>query len=165
MKKVPTLLDALNLKLLALYDIEKHILKSLPKMVKLASDNHLKESLSAHLEETRNHILRLEQCMKLSQIKPKRIKVEGIRGIAEDAEWTLNQEMPQDLRDALIIASAQYVEHYEMAGYSSAKTWATMLGFTDMALLLSQTLEEEKAADEKLTMIADASINRRAVRV
>lgn len=165
MKKVPTLLDALNLKILALHDVEKQLLKALPKMIKLTGDTHLRESLAAHLEETRNHVLRLDQCLKLVELKPKRIRVEGIRGIVSDAEWALKKDMQPELRDALIIAFAQYVEHYEMAGYGAAKNWATMLGFTDMALLLSQTLEEEKTADEKLTMIADASINRRAVRV
>ncbi len=164
MKKIPTLLDALRLKLLALYDVEKQILKTLPKVIELAQDMHLKDALRSHLDETRNHVLRLEQSMKLVELKPKRLVVEGIRGILADADWTLDRDMPPEVRDASIIAASQYVEHYEMGGYEAAKNWATVLGFTDMALLLSQTLEEEKAADEKLSMIADASVNRRATR-
>jgi ferritin-like metal-binding protein YciE len=146
-------------KLMALYDVENRITKALPKMIKKATDEDLKTAFEDHLTETENHVKRLEQCFELLNMKPKKLTAEAMRGLVDDAEWVIANIQPGPALDAALIAAAQYVEHYEMAGYGSAKEWAGLMEHNDAEELLEQTLEEEKAADEKLNELAKSKIN------
>lgn len=146
------LADLLVLKLNALYDIEKALAKALPKLAKAASDPELKKGFEDHFKETVGHAERLEKAYELIGLKPKKLKVEGIRGIIVDGEWVIKNVMPAAARDANLIRAAQYAEHYEMAGYRGAISWANTLGLTDVVALLQQNLKEEMGADEKLEM-------------
>jgi ferritin-like metal-binding protein YciE len=161
--KIQNLEEAFMLKLQALYDIENEIVKALPKLIKAASSSDLKQAFMDHLEETKTQIERLEQIFEEREEKPKKLKVEAIRGLADDAKWGIDSAKPGPVRDALLIAAAQYVEHYEMAGYGSAVEWATLLGHSDAAVSLEETLEEEKMADEKLNDIATSMVNMSAL--
>ena len=153
-----TLRDLLVQKVQALYDIETQIIKALPKMAKKAKNSELKSAFEEHLAETEEQASRLEQVFEILGEKPKKLKCEGIRGIIEDGAWVM-QNVTGAALDANLIAAAQYVEHYETAGYGSAATWAELLGEDEIKDLLGQTLEEEKAADEKLTSIGESGVN------
>lgn len=159
------LADLFVTKLKALYDIESQLVKALPKMAKKATDSKLAESFKKHLAETKVHAQRLEKIFRMLGLKPQKTKVEAIRGLIKDGEWVMKNVNPDEARDANLIAAGQYVEHYEMAGYGSAREWAEMLGETDAAKLLSQTLEEEKAADEKLNQLAMSGLNEKAMTI
>jgi ferritin-like metal-binding protein YciE len=161
--KLESLHDLFALKIMALLDIESEIVKALPKMAKAASDPDLKQSFSDHLEETKGHVERLEAVFGELDLKPKKTKCEAIRGLVEDTEWLIKEKPTRAALDAGLIASARYVEHYEMAGYLSAVVWAKLLGYGEAAKLLQATLEEEKAADEKLAAAAEESINAKAM--
>ena len=160
--KTKNLEEAFLVKIQALYDIETQLVKALPKMAKKASNEELRNALVDHLEETKEHVARLEEVFKAKDLKPKKVKVEAIRGLIADAEWTMSNSGSDEVRDASIIAAAQYVEHYEIAGYGAAVEWAKVLGDQDAEELLSVTLEEEKTADEKLSMLAATGINEAA---
>ena len=137
-----------------LYDAEHQIIKALPKLVEQASSEDLKEALNEHLEITKEQASRIEQIFEGMGEKAKAEKCKGMQGvIAEGDELTGKVEDP-DVCDAAIIAAAQRVEHYEMAGYGTARTFAEQLGEDEAADLLQQTLDEEKEADEKLTELA-----------
>ncbi len=155
--------DLLLMKLQALYDIESQLISALPKMAKKSMDADLADAFTEHLEETKRHASRLEQAFDILDKKPTKLKCEGIRGIIDDAEWVLKNVDDPAARDANAIAAAQYAEHYEMAGYMSAVEWARLLGFNDIAELLQQNLDEEKAASEKLSSLAAGGINEAAV--
>lgn len=148
----------LIMKLQALFDIENEIVKALPKLAKKAEDGELKMAFEEHLEETKRHVDRLVKAFEYLGEKPKKLKSEGIRGLVEDGEW-IAKNIPQPALDANLIAAAQYVEHYEMAGYGTASEWAEILGEQEIKSLLEETLEEEKAADEKLNDLAKSKIN------
>jgi ferritin-like metal-binding protein YciE len=151
-------------KLQALYDIENEIIKALPKLAKKAKHSELKQALEEHLEQTRGHAERLIKAFDILGEKPKKLKVEGIRGIIEDGDWVA-KNIPQPALDANLIAAAQYVEHYEMAGYGTAAEWAEELGEMEIKELMGQTLEEEKAADEKLNALAKTKINEKVLQL
>lgn len=139
-------------KIQALYDMEKELEKSLPKMEKAAHDPALKESFHKHLEETKEHSARLEDIFESLGEKPKKLKSEGIRGIIEDGKWVMQEvDAPDEIKDEMIASSARNVEHYEMAGYMSAIEEADFLELDEASELLKQTLEEEKATDEVLS--------------
>lgn len=161
--KLQTLHDLFVLKIMALYDIESEIIKALPKMIKASTDTDLEQGFGDHFKETKKQLIRLEQIFKQLNLKPKKTKVEAIRGLVTDAEWSLKQDMPPAALDAALIASARYIEHYEMAGYLSAVVWAKLLGHNRIAELLEETLEEEKMADTTLAEVAEAKINQRAL--
>lgn len=161
-KKNENLHDLLILKLQSLYDIETQLVSALPKMIKAASDEQLRRAFDMHLGETENHVRRLEEALKELDEKPKKEKVEAIRGLVKDASWVIKSIKNPASRDALLISAGQYVEHYEMAGYGSAREWADLMGHTTVAGLLQSTLAEEKAADEKLNELAIGGINSRA---
>jgi ferritin-like metal-binding protein YciE len=151
MPKIPDLTKVFSTKIQALYDIEKQLEKALPKLAKASTNPMLKEGFMEHLEETRVHSERLERIFKMLEMAPKKLKVEGIRGIIADGEWVIKEvETSDPIKDAMIAAAARYAEHYEMAGYLSAIAQANELGYTDAAVLLTATLNEEMAADEKL---------------
>lgn len=153
--------ELLVLKLQSLYDIEVQLTLALPKLAKAANSRELKEAFEAHLIETKGHVTRLEEAMRLLDVKPKQEKVAGIRGIAEDGNWVAGHTTPV-ARDAALIAAAQYAEHYEIAGYTSAREWAAMMDHQAVADLLDATLMEEQAANEKLSELAHNGINQRA---
>jgi len=143
--KHETLYDLFVLKLGALLDIEEQITKALPKFAKAASNEELREAFMEHLEETKQ--------------QTKKTRVEAIRGMAEDSEWIIKSVKSPSARDALLIASAQYVEHYEMSGYESAIAWAEILDVYDAVGHLRDTLKEEQAASKKLAGIAQSAVN------
>ena len=144
-----------------IYYAENKIVKSLPKMIKKSHDARLKKGLEDHLEETREHVTRLEQVFEQVGVKPKAIDCPAIDGILEEADEVTGETAGKVL-DAAIIAAAQAVEHYEMTRYGTLIAWAKQLGHDDSASLLAETLAEEKAADEKLTSVAESSVNKAA---
>ena len=144
------------------YDAEKQIVKALPKMVKAASTPELQKAFEAHLEQTKGHVQRLEQIFQGLGEEPKAKKCDGMRGILEEGEEVVSEGSEGPVRDAGLIAGAQRVEHYEMAVYGSLKTWARQLNDEQAARLLEETLNEEKKADQKLTQIAESSVNTEA---
>jgi ferritin-like metal-binding protein YciE len=158
-----SLQDLLVLKLKALYDVETQLIKALPKMAMKADDEDLRMGFEEHLEQTEVQAGRLEEAFGILDEKPAKTKVEAIRGIIEDAEWVIKNVSGPEARDAALIASAQYVENYEITGYSTASTWATLLGYDDIAELLNTTLDEERATSEKLTELAATKINEMAI--
>jgi ferritin-like metal-binding protein YciE len=161
--KIENLRDLFMVKIMALYDIETQLVKALPKMAKAASDADLKTGFTDHAKETAVHATRLEEVFDILDMKPKKMKVEAIRGLVADAEWIIKEKPSAELLDAVLIASARYVEHYEMAGYMSAIEWAELLEMDDAAELLKSTLEEESNADAKLVEAAMTSVNKKAL--
>src|SRR5688572_19938509 len=138
-----------------LYDAEKQLLKALPKMAKAAEHEELKEAFEMHLEETQEHVKRLEEVFEFFGQPAKGKKCNAMQGLVEEGEELIRDEEG----DAALICAAQKVEHYEIASYGSLYAWATLLEENDAAQLLQETLDEEKAADDKLTEVAEAAIN------
>mgnify|MGYP000393559708 CR=1 FL=1 len=159
--KMASLHDLLVAELKDLYSAETQLTKALPKMAKEAQSESLREAIESHLTETETQIERLDQIFEMLDIKPGRKKCKAMEGLIEEAEEHAS-EAEDAVKDAAIIASAQRVEHYEMAGYGCARTFARLLGLDDVAELLQQTLEEEAAADEKLTEVAMSGANQEA---
>lgn len=145
-----------------LYDSEQRLIKALPKMAEGAQSEELKKAFTHHLQETENHVDRLRQVFEIAGKKPDAKTCEAMKGLIAEGEEILGAEGDAAVRDAAIIAAAQRVEHYEMAGYGTARAFARQLGLEDAAQLLQQTLDEEGAADHKLTDIAEQTINRQA---
>jgi ferritin-like metal-binding protein YciE len=142
-----------------LYDAEQQIIKALPEMIDVAGSHGLRQALSEHLEVTKTHASRLETIFHSLGEKPKGEKCKGIQGIIDEGSDLIdNIKEAADVRDAAIIAAAQRVEHYEMAGYGTARTFAALVHDDKASELLQQTLDEEKQADQKLTALA-AEIN------
>jgi ferritin-like metal-binding protein YciE len=146
-----------------LYDAEHRMLDALPKLVSEASSPDLQEVLEEHLEETQLQIERLEQIFAAHDMEPERETCKAMKGLIAEGESELKDWNEPSVRDAALIASAQRVEHYEIAGYGSVRCFAQMLGFEDDAQLLGETLAEERAADSKLNDIAVGSVNRDAL--
>jgi ferritin-like metal-binding protein YciE len=145
-----------------LYDAEHQLTKALPKMAKAASSKQLKTAFEQHLAETENQIRRLEQVFDAMGQKATRKTCKGMKGLIEEGEEILKEDVADDVRDAGLIAAAQKVEHYEMAGYGAVRTYAKTLGMREAADLLQQTLDEEGNANKKLTQLAETSINSQA---
>jgi ferritin-like metal-binding protein YciE len=141
-----------------LYSAENQILKALPKMAKAATNAQLRTAFEKHLEETRGHVARLEQIAEELNFSPKGKKCKGCEGLIEEGKEVM-AEFEDETLDAGLIGAAQRVEHYEMAGYGTARTHADLLGFKKAARLLQQTLDEEERADKKLTQIAESVVN------
>lgn len=161
-KKALTLDNLLIQKIQALYDVENQLVKALPKMAKNASDQDLIDGFEEHLEQTKEHVQRLEDAFDYLGEKPKKLSGDAIRGMIKDAEWIISTVKNPEALDAGLVAAAQYVEHYEIAGYGTALEWARELGHTEVADLLEQTLKEEKEADRKLSELATSKINEAA---
>jgi len=142
-----------------LYSAEKQIVKALPKMVKNATNPELKEAFSNHLDETQGHVARLEKVFQMLGEKAGGKKCKGMEGLIEEAKELLDEDASDEVLDAGMISKAQHVEHYEMAGYGTVRTYAEQLGYADQAKLLQQTLDEEGKANELLTQIAESSVN------
>ena len=143
-----------------LYDAEKRLTKAIPKLAKASTNEELQAALREHLDETETQVSRLEQVFELLDERPKAKPCEGMKGLIEEGDEHAKEDYDDDdLRDAMIIGSAQRVEHYEIAGYGTAIAHARLLGLDDVVELLESTLEEEKAADVKLTEIAESVVN------
>ncbi len=142
-----------------LYSAENQILKALPKMIKSASSDELRQALEHHQRVTEGHVRRLEQITTALGERPKGKKCVGMEGLLEEGKELLKQGTDPAVLDAGIIGAAQKVEHYEIAAYGTARTHAQQLGHMDAAATLQQTLDEEKEADQTLTEIAESSVN------
>jgi len=157
--KLQTLEDLLVKELRDLYSAEKQLIRALPKMAKAANSEALREALQEHLEVTKEQAARLEQIFDQLGISSRGPKCEAMEGLIAEGEELLEQEGAPAVMDAGIISAAQRVEHYEMAGYGSARTFARLLGHDEMAETLQKTLDEEGDANEKLTELAESEIN------
>ena len=146
-----TLHDAFIDELRDTYDAEKQLTKALPKLAKAATSADLRDAFEAHLEETRGQIERLEQVFEALGEKARGKHCEGIAGIIEEGKAIMEEDFDETTMDACLIAAGQRAEHYEMAAYGTLVAWAQAMGHNEAAALLQETLEEEKAADEKLT--------------
>jgi ferritin-like metal-binding protein YciE len=137
--------------------------KALPKMADKATEPQLKQGFMSHLKETEEHVKRLEQVFKMHNAEVKAIDCPAIDGIIEEANDTASEVQDPIVLDAALINAAQAAEHYEIARYGTLIAWAKQLGRADCASVLQKTLEEEKAADQKLTSIASSKVNLKAV--
>lgn len=142
-----------------LYSAEKQLVKALPKMAKNATNPELKQAFTDHLQETEGHVERLEQIFEMLGERAGGKKCKGMEGLIEEAKELLEEDASEEVLDAGMISKAQHVEHYEMAGYGTVRTYARQLGLDEQADLLQQTLDEEAKADELLTQIAESSVN------
>jgi ferritin-like metal-binding protein YciE len=142
-----------------LYSAENQIVKALPRMAKAASSPELQNAFNEHLEQTKNQVSKLEQIFDRLEVKPKGKKCKGMEGLLEEGKEWMSEDAEPPVMDAGLIAAAQHVEHYEIAGYGCARTFARLLGEEEAADLLQETLGEEKETDEKLSQLAEGLIN------
>lgn len=154
-----TLQDLYEDELKDLYNAENQILKALPKMIRAASHPQLKRAFTQHERQTRQHVKRLERICRDLGVNPKGKKCVGMEGVIKEGAELIQERPEADVLDAGLIAAAQHVEHYEIAGYGCVRTYARLLGQEYHAGILQQTLDEEKDTDELLTSLAEASIN------
>ncbi|WP_134725345.1 ferritin-like domain-containing protein [Paracoccus luteus] len=162
MKNIETLQDLYVHTLQDIYYAENQITKALPKMISKATDPTLKQGFEQHLQETLNHVTRLEQVFGMLGLSPKGVDCPAIDGIIKEADETAADIADKSVLDAALAASAQAVEHYEITRYGTLIAWSRELGRDDAAAVLQQNLAEEYAADEKLTKVAEARLNRAA---
>lgn len=144
------------------YDAEHQVVNALPKMAKAANASDLQSAFEEHLEQSKGHIDRLKQVFDLLNRKPTRETCDGMKGLIEEGQKMLEEDMSDEVRDAALIAAAQRVEHYEMAGYGTLRTYAHLLGHAEAAQLLQQILDEEEITDKKLSQLAN-SVNQAAL--
>ena len=147
-----------------LYDAEQRLTKALPQMAGAAKAPELKRAFETHLKETEGQIKRLERCFELFGQSPKAKTCDAMKGLVSEGQTVVNASGDDDVRDAALIAAAQRVEHYEMAAYGCARTFAMRIGQENAAELLQETLDEEEKTDRLLTQIAESSINIKAQR-
>jgi len=152
--KLETLRELYIDELKDLYSAETQITKALPKLAQTATNSSLRQAFEHHLQETKNHVTRLEQIFQALDESPKGKTCEGMKGLLKEGDERAGEDGDSDVLDAGLISAAQRVEHYEIAAYGSARTYAELLGEKEAVRLLSETLEEEKAADTKLTQVA-----------
>jgi ferritin-like metal-binding protein YciE len=145
-----------------LYDAEKQIVEALPKMIDKAHSNELKQGFKDHLEMTHRQIDRIEQIFKEMDLPAKGKHCKGMEGLIKEGEEKLKEEMTPEVRDAALIGAAQKIEHYEISGYGTARTYAHTLGHDNIAKMLDQTANEEGQTDKKLTQLAESKINPQA---
>lgn len=157
--KLESVKDLLIAELRDLHDAEKQLVEALPKMAEAASSNELKSAFNHHLEETEKHVTRLDEVFKGLNEKASGETCEAMKGLVKEGEEFIHVKGQPEVRDAGLIGAAQRVEHYEMAGYGTARTLARRLGLNDIAETLQKTLEEEGAANQKLTAVAEANVN------
>jgi ferritin-like metal-binding protein YciE len=157
-----TLHDAFIDELRDAYDAEKQLIKALKKMARAASSPGLQAAFESHLEETEGQVARLEEVFGTLDEKVRGKHCDGIAGIIEEGKGVMEEDFDEATLDACLIASGQRAEHYEIAAYGTLVAWAQAMGHTEAANLLQQTLDEEKAADEKLTALAESGINQEA---
>lgn len=161
MSSVNTLQELLIEEIKDIYDAEKQLVKALPKMAKAASNAELKQGFLNHLEETKNHVTRLETVFERLSTPAKGKTCKAMKGLVEEGSEAIDLDAPDSIRDACLIGAAQRVEHYEMAAYGMTRSLAETLGETEVVDLLQQTLDEEGATDKKLTTVA-ATVNEEA---
>lgn len=145
------------------YDAEKQILKALPKIIKAVTNDDLRKALSAHLDETRGQVVRLEQAFESLELKPKGKHCAGMAGILEEGSDLLEEDGEEAVLDAAFIAGCQRVEHYEIVAYGCLMAWAKLLGYREALNLLKANEQEEKAADAKLSKLAESTVNPQAM--
>jgi ferritin-like metal-binding protein YciE len=145
-----------------MYSAEKQLTTALKKMSKAAQNEELREAFDSHRQETEQQVERLERVFATMDMKPRAKKCKGIAGIVEESSEMMAEDGEPDVLDAALIAGAQRAEHYEISAYGTLRHWADQLGNQEAARLLSETLEEEKAADKKLNAIAKRVVNPRA---
>ena len=162
--ELETLKDLYIHELKDLYSAEKQILKALPKMVKAATNKDLAAGFKEHFEQTKEHAARLESILASHDESTRGPKCEGMEGLIKEGEAMIEEDAEDEVRDAGLIAAAQRVEHYEMAGYGCARTYAELLEDRQSAELLQATLTEESETDKKLTKLAQAVINVEAIK-
>ena len=161
MSKITTLEEAYVEQLRDLYSAENQLIKALPKMAKAANNPELKAGFEEHLEQTKEHASRLEEIFEELDERPTGKKCQAMAGLVEEGSEAISEKATPAVKDAILIAAAQRVEHYEMAGYGTVKAFAQALGHEDHVKLLDETLEEEAETDEKLTELSQ-SINQEA---
>jgi len=142
-----------------LYDAEQRLVQALPKMIDAAQDGQLKEALQNDLQQTQGHVSRLEQVFAQLGQEPERETCAAMQGLIKEAEEMADARGEKEVRDAALIAAAQRIEHYEIAGYGTARNFAQRLGKEQAAQALQETLDEEKAGDAKLSALAKSSVN------
>jgi ferritin-like metal-binding protein YciE len=152
--KLETMKELLLDELQDLYSAETQITKALPKMAKASTSPELTQAFESHLQETEGHVKRLESIFKHLKENPKGKICEGMKGLLKEGDERIKESGESDVLDAGLISAAQRVEHYEIAAYGSARTYAELVGESEIARLLEKTLEEEKAADQKLSKVA-----------
>src|SRR5712672_1309497 len=162
MAEAGTLHDAFIDELRDTYDAEKQLTKALTKLAKASSNLKLRQAFESHLKETQGQIARLEQVFESLDEKVRGKHCDGIAGIIEEGKSIMEEDFDDTTMDACLIAAGQRAEHYEMAAYGTLIAWAQVMGHAQAARLLQQTLNEEKAADKKLTMLAEGGINQQA---
>ena len=162
MAEAGTLHDAFIDELRDAYDAEKQLLKALPKLAKAASSPELQQAFLTHRDETQGQISKLEEVFASLDEKVRGKHCDGIAGIIEEGKSVMEEDFDEAAMDACLIASGQRAEHYEMAAYGTLVAWAKVMGHEDAADLLQQILDEEKAADEKLSALAEGGINQEA---
>ena len=162
MSKTGTLHDAFVDELRDLYDAEKQLTNALPKMAKAAGSPQLRSAFESHLEQTREHVARLERIFGSLEEPVRGKHCDGIAGIIEEGKSIMEENFDEATMDACLIAGGQRAEHYEIAAYGTLIAWARTMGHNEAADLLEQTLEEEEAADMKLSSLAESGINRTA---
>ena len=160
--KITTLDELLHDELKDLYSAETQLIKALPKMAKAAESNDLRTAFEKHLEQTRVHAQRVEEICNDLKIKPAGKTCAGMEGAIREGEEVLQSDMGSEPKQAALIGAAQRVEHYEIAAYGTARAHARQLGYLKAVELLSQTLEEEKETDRKLTHLAENRVNVKA---
>ena len=146
-----------------IYNAENQLIKALPKMAAGANHNNLRAAFELHLEETREHVARLDTIFKDLDAKPTGKHCKGMEGLIEEGKEMLEEEADPDVRDAGLIGAAQRVEHYEMAAYGTVRTLALQLGLNEHAEILQRTLDEEGETDKKLTALAESGVNKDAL--
>ena len=162
MAEAGTLHDAFIDELRDTYDAEKQLTKALPKLAKAATNAKLQAAFETHLKETQGQIARLEQVFESLDEKVRGKHCDGIAGIIEEGKSIMEEDFDETTMDACLIAAGQRAEHYEIAAYGTLVAWAQAMGHTEAATLLQQTLDEEKAADKKLSGLAEGGINQGA---
>ena len=153
-----TMQDLFTEQIADLYSAEQQLVKALPKMAQAATDRELKSAFEHHLEETRGHVRRLEQVFDQIGVKPKAETCKAMEGLIKEGEDIIKEDGSPAVKDAALIAAAQRVEHYEIAGYGTVRTFADVMDMGDVRDLLDETLEEEGDADKKLTDIATGGL-------
>jgi len=162
MSDMQSLADLLQDELKDIYDAEKQLTKALPKLAKKASNDELRDAIQQHLQETEGHVEKVEQAFEMLGLTAKTKRCEGMKYLIEEGSEMIDDADEGATRDAIMIAAAQKVEHYEIAAYGTLRTWANLLGKDDAAAIFEEILEEEKAADTKLTEVAETAINAQA---
>lgn len=161
--KLESLQDLLVEQLQDLYDAEHRITKALPKMAKAAASPELTAAFQKHLEETEGHVERLDQVFSHLGVKAKKKTCKAMQGLIEEGEETIKEDADPEVKDAALIAAAQRIEHYEMAGYGTVRAYAKLLKEPEVLKLLKATYAEERATDEALSELAESTINLEAV--